>query len=240
MIQNKSKNPWNTISSYYDLFTEFNNSIEKPIIKKILNKTKNKSVLDAGCGTGNYSELCYRMGLKIKGIDSAKSMIFQATKKYPHINFKEMDIKKMRIKDNSFDIILCLNMLDTIRDYKKAIKELSRVLKESGQLIISIWRPLMGKGEWLKRKGKIKGYLHEDYFDNKASIESWSLQGKKLKSKTFHRTIEQYSQEFYANNLVIQRIFEPRYKGNKEEGMFKKARKMPYFMIYELKKCKNK
>lgn len=44
----------------------------------------------------------------------------------------------MPFKDNSFDLILCINVLEHIKDYKKALMEIKRVLKPNAMAIIVV------------------------------------------------------------------------------------------------------
>ena len=48
------------------------------------------------------------------------------------------DISNLPFKDNSFDLILCINVLEHIRDYKKALMEIKRVLKPDATAIIVV------------------------------------------------------------------------------------------------------
>ena len=48
------------------------------------------------------------------------------------------DITRLTFSDSSFDVVLCLEVLEHIPDYKAALKELYRVLKPDATLILSI------------------------------------------------------------------------------------------------------
>jgi len=56
----------------------------------------------------------------------------------PKKAMKKEDITKLSFKDNSFDIIICIHVLEHIKDDKKAMKELYRVLKKGGFAIIDV------------------------------------------------------------------------------------------------------
>jgi len=52
--------------------------------------------------------------------------------------FYVADVKKLPFKENSFDIIFCLDMLEHIKGLNKALLELKRVLRPRGSLLVSI------------------------------------------------------------------------------------------------------
>ena len=56
---------------------------------------------------------------------------------YKEADFK-IDITKINFKDSSFDIIFCNHVLEHVNDYKKALKEVNRILTSNGTLICSM------------------------------------------------------------------------------------------------------
>jgi ubiquinone/menaquinone biosynthesis C-methylase UbiE len=48
------------------------------------------------------------------------------------------DVTNLHYEDCSFDCVLCINVLEHIKDYQKAISEIHRVLKPDGQAIIAV------------------------------------------------------------------------------------------------------
>jgi len=50
----------------------------------------------------------------------------------------EIDARRMELEDNSYDGIVCLNVLEHIEDFKSVFKEIFRVLKPRGTLILTV------------------------------------------------------------------------------------------------------
>ena len=79
---------------------------------------------------------------------------------------KSYDITKINEADQSFDLIICLHVLEHILEDKKAIKELNRVLKNDGHLLIQV--PLK-KGityqdnSIISKEGRLKAFGQEDH-----------------------------------------------------------------------------
>ncbi|MCC7574223.1 class I SAM-dependent methyltransferase [Candidatus Woesearchaeota archaeon] len=103
---------------------------------KIVKKLKNiKTVLDVGCGPGEYCAEFHRKGYEITGIDYAENVIKQAQKKHPDIKFIVGNAYKLPFKDQEFDLITCIGVLQCVYEPEKIINELTRVSKK--HIIIS-------------------------------------------------------------------------------------------------------
>ena len=99
------------------------------------------SLLDAGCGSGNYlNELKSDVG-QLTGMEFNKKMITRAKKKLPtEISVLHGSILNLPFDDNSFDIILTtqvLHHLDGPDDIFRAAEEVFRCLSSGGVWIIS-------------------------------------------------------------------------------------------------------
>lgn len=110
------------------------------ILNAYCKNLNDKIILDYCCGTGINSVLLSKNGAKIVGIDFSKQSINLAKKKFEKLNLKnynfmEMDAHTLDFSDNYFDYIICYKSLLYL-NLDKAFKELNRVLKKDGKLII--------------------------------------------------------------------------------------------------------
>lgn len=96
------------------------------------------SVLDVGCGEGFTLDRLYRekIGKNLEGIEYLDTAIKIGKKIHPHITLTKGDIYTLPYKDNSFDLVLCTEVLEHLADPKKALKELVRVSKK--YLLLSV------------------------------------------------------------------------------------------------------
>jgi ubiquinone/menaquinone biosynthesis C-methylase UbiE len=106
-------------------------------ISKFLKESNITKILDVGCGDGVLSEFIKKRNNYI-GMDISKSLIKRAKKRYKGFNFMVADAANIPFKNNTFDIVVCSEVLEHTLSPKKIIKELWRVLKENGMAIISI------------------------------------------------------------------------------------------------------
>ncbi len=112
----------------------------KLVMSQDIKVKKNSKILDAGCGTGLVAQVLSDMNFKnIVGLDYSKDMLMIAKNKkiYKRLIQESLN-KKISLRSNQFDIVLCTGVLTSGHVGAKAIKELIRVTKNKGYLILSI------------------------------------------------------------------------------------------------------
>ncbi len=99
----------------------------------------NKSVLDAGCGIGYCSNEISKVAIQVVATDYDLKALNFAHKRYLNNNIMYLcsDISFLPFKEELFDIVLCFEVIEHIRNHKSVLKELHRVLKAGGILLIS-------------------------------------------------------------------------------------------------------
>ena len=112
-------------------------------ILPLLDLQKNNVILDAGCGIGLYSLTLAKRGYKVHGIDADKEKISSAKKLAYSLNidtvsFDTSDICQLPIEDETYDRIICSDVIEHIKDDDVAVSELARVLKKRGILVLSV------------------------------------------------------------------------------------------------------
>lgn len=107
----------------------------KKIIKS-LNIKKEEKILDLGCGVGDYTKSI--ADLNVKNIIGADFKIQNARKKYNKLYFKKIDFnKKLPFKDNYFDKIISVNVIEHLIDPISFLGEIKRILKPNGLIVIT-------------------------------------------------------------------------------------------------------
>jgi len=101
---------------------------------------KNKLVLDLGCGDGYGSHILSKSAKYVIGLDYDEHTINHARRKYLKDNLKFILGSAIDIpigKEKIFDIIICFEVLEHLREHNRFISEIRRLLKDQGILIIS-------------------------------------------------------------------------------------------------------
>jgi ubiquinone/menaquinone biosynthesis C-methylase UbiE len=128
---------YNKYAGIYDSFRFMRKSIIDFIITKI-NDNNYKSILDFGCGTGNFIyEITNKTNnLYMAGIDPSESMREIAHKKNPKEAIINGNHEIIPLNDNTIDMVFMVNVIHHVDDIEKMFIEFKRILKKKGGILI--------------------------------------------------------------------------------------------------------
>lgn len=119
-----------------------------------------EQILDAGCGDGKITADVSKFLTtgSIVGIDLSESMIQWARKQYhpleyPNLSFQQGSFHEPQL-DGSFDLIVSLCALQHSYDQPKALRELNRLLKKNGKLLVLV--PALNHLPWNRSRAIVK------------------------------------------------------------------------------------
>lgn len=93
------------------------------ILRHLKKLEKGKTLLELGCGTGNFCYKFAELGLEVVGIELSNDLLKRA-KNHPNITYKQGDMRNFT--ETGFDYVVCL--FDTFR-YNQSFKEAKQTLK---------------------------------------------------------------------------------------------------------------
>lgn len=126
-----------------------------------LSLSANDRILDIGCGEGRHIiKACQYPQTRCVGADFNYEPLLETRKKInfhnaiedlncKSIDLSSMDVTALPFSDNSFDLVICSEVLEHIPDDRKAVRELTRVLKPGKNLVVSVPRFFPEKICWL-------------------------------------------------------------------------------------------
>lgn len=114
------------------------------------------AVLDAGCGGGRDCRALAERGFQVIGIDLSAEMLKIARNLAPGCEFRQTDLRKIPLADNSIDGIWCCASLLHLkrREVRRALLEFRRVLKKGAVCCILIKK---GTGEKFVKDSRSQG-----------------------------------------------------------------------------------
>jgi len=142
-----------------------------------------RRILSVGCGVGGEVFFLKQFG-KIYGIDVNETAIEYCKKAGLGDDVMQANAESIPFGDNTFDIVFILDVLEHVRDDKKAMREIYRVLKKDGLLVLTVpalpflWTRADERAHHFRRytRGVIeKRFLQSDFSIRKISYFNFIL-----------------------------------------------------------------
>jgi ubiquinone/menaquinone biosynthesis C-methylase UbiE len=124
---------------------------EAELILDLLKPGNGDLILDAGCGTGVFTLDILSFGPDVIGLDVSLPMLRHAREKTKGLPFRPVlgDMSRLPFHEDSFDRTVSVTALEFIRDAKGAIRELFRVTKKGGLIVVATLNSL---SPWAARR----------------------------------------------------------------------------------------
>ena len=157
---------WDNIAGFYDLAEAVNGKVYRQMLSITARIVpKGAMVLDCAAGTGALSFAAAKKAKSVICTDLSENMLKTAKIKAKLINVKNIsfDIRNifdLKDDDETYDIVIAGNVLHLLENPKGAVKELYRVLKPNGKLLLPTFVS-KGRGKTLLKLYKLLGYKPE-------------------------------------------------------------------------------
>lgn len=124
---------------------------EAELILDLLEPKQGEVILDAGCGTGIFTLDILSKGSTVIGLDISLPMLIHAREKLKGYPFQIVlaDILTLPFREAYFDKVVSVTAVEFIKDAKGAVKELFRVTKRGGHIVLATLNSL---GPWASRR----------------------------------------------------------------------------------------
>ena len=147
---------WDNVAGVYDIFANVINRKTHQKLKRIVSSLMepDNTVLECACGTGLLSAVIAPKCRHLTATDYSEKMLYKAKKNcavFQNITFSKADITALSYPDGSFDKVVAGNVIHLLDNPLTALKELNRVCKDGGTLIVPTY---MNKDD----KGKTSGF----------------------------------------------------------------------------------
>ncbi len=154
---------WDNIAGFYDLAE----AVNRRVYSRMLSITarlvpKGARTLDCAAGTGALSFAAAKKAKTVLCTDLSEKMLRTAKRKakvldVTNISFDKRNIFDLKDDDEIYDIVIAGNVLHLLEDPEGAVKEMYRVLKPKGKLLLPTFTT-KGKGKTLLKLYKLIGF----------------------------------------------------------------------------------
>ena len=142
---------WDNVAWVYDVFA---NVINREANKKLCAVVEGlifpgDRVLECACGTGLLTGVIAPRCKSLVATDFSEKMLKRAEKKYGkygNVKFEQADILRLSYPDECFDAVTAANVIHLLDEPYRALRELDRVCKPGGRIIIPTYMNQTDKG----------------------------------------------------------------------------------------------
>ncbi len=250
---------WGTVASWYDSHLEksddtYHAKVIFPNLLRLLDDVKGKKILDLACGQGVFTRELHSKGALVTGTDIAKELLTiaeekgKASKVIPKITYIRTSADDLyMLKDNTFDIVICILALQNIENMQKTVKEASRVLTTGGRFIFVLNHPSFRnprQSAWGYDEHTSMQYRRVDEYMSESHVKIDMTPGSKADKKftvSFHRPLQVYVKALSKAGFTITHLEEwishrTSEKGPKQRAEDRARKEIPLFMCLESKK----
>ncbi len=176
----------------------------------------NMKVLDLGCGSGRFLDFLNKhRKVQYLGVDKCRNLIENAKDHHEKAKFIEADMLDLPIENESIDIVASIAALHHIPSKqlkKKALKEIRRVLKKKGILVLSVWnlnQPKYKKYIW---EARLRWFTSFGKYQPRDTFIPWGKSGvkryyyafrPKVLKKLLHNLEFEILEEKIGNNIIF-------------------------------------
>ncbi|MFD1849922.1 class I SAM-dependent methyltransferase [Oceanobacillus bengalensis] len=236
-IEMDIKETYNQLAKSYeqdvDHDSPYNTDYERPaMIHQLPDDLSGKTVLDAGCAAGWYSEYLTNQGADVTGIDISEEMISAAERRVgDRAEFLCHNLEEnLPFKESQFDIIISSLTLHYLKDWEYTFSEFHRVLKQDGMLLFSVHHPFMD----------FNNFKRENYFQKERLTDRWKKQDIVIDVQFYRRAMQDIvntTTQFFT----LEKLVEPKPQESFKEKNLNSYHYLmtnPHFLIVEAKSGK--
>jgi SAM-dependent methyltransferase len=176
----------------------YNALYDRPAVLGLVGEVDGLDVLDAGCGPGFYAEELVARGARVTALDASPRMVELArARARGAVEMRTADLEQPLpwLGDASFDVVLLALVLHHVQDRVGMLRELRRVLRPTGRLVLSTVHPT---SDWLWSGG--------GYFDVEDVEAEWN-DGWQVRFR--RQPLSAWCDELADAGFLVERVVEP-------------------------------
>ena len=141
---------WDNVAWVYDVFANvINRKANRALCAAVAELVSpSDEVLECACGTGLLTGVIAPRCKSLTATDFSANMLKRAWRKYAKygVKFEQADILNLGYPDGSFDLVVAANVIHLLDEPYRALRELDRVCRPGGRLVIPTYMNQTDKG----------------------------------------------------------------------------------------------
>ena len=162
------------------------------------------AALEVGCGEGRISRVLKSCGYKVTATDPVAQFINAAKETASADEYATCAADDLPFPDHSFDLVVAYNVLMDIENVPAALKEMRRVMRPTGILMISIVHPFADIGRFIDETANAPFVITGSYFGRKQFEGSEVRDGLRMPFFGWSQPLHQYVTAARLRTLVWQ------------------------------------
>ena len=141
---------WDKVAWVYDVFANvINRKANRALCAAVAELVSpSDEVLECACGTGLLTGVIAPRCKSLPATDFSANLLTRARRKYEKygVKFEQADIMNLAYPDGNFDLVVAANVIHLLDEPYRALRELYRVCRPGGRLVIPTYMNQTDKG----------------------------------------------------------------------------------------------
>ncbi|HKM73769.1 MAG TPA: class I SAM-dependent methyltransferase [Stellaceae bacterium] len=186
--------------------------------------------LDVGCGEGRVSRELKAGGYRVTASDPVRELVSAAKEARSADAYAIASGTNLPFADARFDLVMAYNVLMDVDDVPATLKEIRRVLRPAGVLVISIVHPFSDRGHFATTEATSPFVIQDGYFGCKPFEATEERDGLKMRFAGWSRPLEAYATALEDAGLAITSLREPVPQTGEGSNRMQRWTRIPLFL----------
>jgi ubiquinone/menaquinone biosynthesis C-methylase UbiE len=141
VIHRQKTTYWGRFAGRYDRATEYvvGRDLREVLADQLRREEPLKEVLECGCGSGYFTRILAERSSHVLATDLSAEMLETAMirlGRFPNVRLQEADCSDLPFPDEQFDTVVMANVLHTLPNPLRALREAGRVVRQNGRVLV--------------------------------------------------------------------------------------------------------